>query len=645
MDAKARDTTAGNGTFYEDESPSERGSKRFSAQAANQQRSTVQSNTGPVGEPGLPPSRPVSTATLASSQAGWVSAADPRRAQTPNQGGARDSSGSHVSRPQTSASTKSRTHVPGLTSAAFFRPMSSKQMREQANRPKPATAQEPVPRKSMESQGAKSHRHRNSNASVVTVEGQRPLVDADAPPIPTSRDTHQAPEFQADDIGGRSLRSEASQVPLNGHYRPKSPPVDQRRPGTGLSPVVPKSPKSFRESWGIHRNSSRANGHVTLQSGPPSPKVWPGEQKVSQIPTAINGKNYEFYNGNAVFFFHGRLLNSRQKPLNVVTGFLTVLPAALFFGFSAPWLWHHVSPAIPILFAYLFFICISAYLHASFSDPGIIPRNLHPHPPNPQDQDPLVLGPATTDWVTVRSFGPTATGNTSTAMEVPTKYCKSCNIWRPPRAHHCRICDACMETQDHHCVWLNNCVGRRNYRYFFTFVASGSLLALFLLAASLAHILVWRTRHHTSFGHAINHWRGPFAMVIYAILVLPYPASLFYYHVFLMSRGESTREYLNSHKFLKKDRHRPFSQHNIFKNMVTILCRARTPTYMRFKAPHFEGDQSLPDHKKEKTRDVEHGMQNPKEGGLEMKEMKGDVGFQGPAGRGQMNNTSRSGTA
>lgn len=41
------------------------------------------------------------------------------------------------------------------------------------------------------------------------------------------------------------------------------------------------------------------------------------------------------------------------------------------FGCSAPWLWHNISPAIPILFAYVFFICISSYLHASFTEPGV----------------------------------------------------------------------------------------------------------------------------------------------------------------------------------------------------------------------------------------------------------------------------------
>lgn len=184
-------------------------------------------------------------------------------------------------------------------------------------------------------------------------------------------------------------------------------------------------------------------------------------------------------------------------------------------------------------------------------------------------------------------------------MDVPVKYCKTCNIWRPPRCYHCRWCDNCVETLDHHCVWLNNCVGRRNYRYFFTFVSSSTLLALFLVGASLAHILVYRAQQGISFGAAIDQWRVPFAMVIYGVLGAPYPASLWSYHVFLMSRGETTREYLASKKFLKADRHRPFTQGNILRNWIAVLCRPRPPTYLQFKRPYERGDQRLA---KEKRR-------------------------------------------
>ena len=216
----------------------------------------------------------------------------------------------------------------------------------------------------------------------------------------------------------------------------------------------------------------------------------------------------------------------------------------------------------------------------------ILPRNLHPFPPAGQHDDPLTLGPPMNGWTTIKSFT-----NARTAMEVPTKYCKTCNIWRPPRAHHCRVCDSCIETQDHHCVWLNNCVGRRNYRYFFAFVSSGTLLGMFLIGASLGHILLYRTRQGLTFARAADDWRVPFAMAILGVIITPYPAALWAYHSMLIARGETTREYLNSHKFAKEDRHRPFSQGNVIRNCFAVGFRPRPPTYLRFKEHYEEGDQ------------------------------------------------------
>ncbi|OCK75105.1 zf-DHHC-domain-containing protein [Lepidopterella palustris CBS 459.81] len=610
----------------------------------------VQTLTGPTGEPGLPPSRPSSIATAVSGNQRRWSQAPPSRRGGGTQGlepGSVTGSIGGASRPNTSAS---RTHVPSIASHAFFRPMSSQRLQAQrGQRPTSILGSTASQHEGQSDSGSNPYR-RSSGSNNATIRGPALLGlhhDLDGPPPPsrgtdvTDRDMPDRTTANTTPTGAETVRSRGESItPLQKPTRPTHLDLSKaHKNSSGKLPTPTKSPRSFRSSFilpsrGGVSTQMRPQGHEKLSSAESSPRL-ARKEATKEVVIKETGKNYEYFAGNTFFCWGGRLQNARDRPVNIATGLMVIIPAALFFGFSAPWLWHHVSPAIPILFAYLFLICVSSYFHASVTDPGILPRNLHPFPPPNSNEDPLTVGPSTTEWTMVISAN-----SPNAAMEVPTKYCKSCNIWRPPRAHHCRVCDNCIETQDHHCVWLNNCVGRRNYRYFFVFVCSGTLLGLFLFAASLVHLLVWREQTHKTFGDAIDKWRVPFAMFIYGIIVTPYPMSLWGYHLFLMARGETTREYLNSHKFLPKDRHRPFTQGSFWRNWIAVLLRPRPPTYLHFKMEYEEGDQRFGVRRGKRTAPLVPEQQG---GGVEMQDVSSTApNFQGPSARGPMNRTSRS---
>jgi len=50
------------------------------------------------------------------------------------------------------------------------------------------------------------------------------------------------------------------------------------------------------------------------------------------------------------------------------------------------------------------------------------------------------------------------------------RYCETCDTPKPDMCHHCSVCKRCVLRMDHHCPWVMNCVGARNYRYFFNFI-------------------------------------------------------------------------------------------------------------------------------------------------------------------------------
>ena len=61
------------------------------------------------------------------------------------------------------------------------------------------------------------------------------------------------------------------------------------------------------------------------------------------------------------------------------------------------------------------------------------------------------------------------------------KYCPKCLVRRTKNSRHCVICEECCEGFDHHCYWVNNCIGKNNYKCFIVFLFLSLLDILFIM--------------------------------------------------------------------------------------------------------------------------------------------------------------------
>jgi len=66
--------------------------------------------------------------------------------------------------------------------------------------------------------------------------------------------------------------------------------------------------------------------------------------------------------------------------------------------------------------------------------------------------------------------------------------CSTCEVTKLARSKHCRVCDICVSRFDHHCIWLNNCVGERNYRWFLSFLLIHAVTLYYGMIAALSII-------------------------------------------------------------------------------------------------------------------------------------------------------------
>lgn len=162
---------------------------------------------------------------------------------------------------------------------------------------------------------------------------------------------------------------------------------------------------------------------------------------------------------------------------------------------------------------------------------------------------------------------------------VKLKYCFTCKMFRPPRTSHCSLCDNCVERFDHHCPWVGNCVGKRNYRFFYTFIVSLSFLTAFIFGCVTTHLAL-RAQGGKGLVFALQESPGSAVELVICFFSVWSILGLSGFHTYLVASNLTTNEDIKGSWSGKsgEDVTNPYSQKNIFINCCSVLCAPMPPS-------------------------------------------------------------------
>ncbi|KAJ2614345.1 Palmitoyltransferase zdhhc14 [Coemansia sp. RSA 1365] len=602
---------------------------------------------------------------------------------------------------------------------ALGRPHSQEQGRDTASKPstaasgdkRPDTAQyneepPPVPRMPLARQPGDGQRHYISSYPPLLESSSKPTLHSpQLPPVlpwSSNQDSPTAapfaladkqPEKKSDDMKRSSIqflgpqRQMLMRMSMNEDVPAVS--VSQERSSSGGETATPNHPQQpvFQapKPVGIYEP-------VDDKTYEKHPNRFTSDRMRRKVPIY---KLYDHFNWHPL---RGRLLTG-NRPLPFLMALAMIFaPLVVFAIFVCPYMWNEIHIVTVILFIYFAALTISSMLMTSFSDPGIIPRNLDalappdnyaidvraqghdlgaaalsqsdqhvessqgrprcssdttaaesnysrwskdekathssgkkPHvfcrdrrpplryynklPPPwvqfalPGDADsplsvydPPLPGGRAPESGSHFMYPPSTKVVNVKGVDVRLKYCDTCRIYRPPRASHCRICDNCVEALDHHCLWLGNDIGRRNYRYFYSFLFSVVLISLYMIAFSLVRLILPLHRpedsydYQKSFGSSVKQHPVVLALLIYVFLNVTMVGSLFTYHTFLISHNMTTHEMIGARhadrgdtggsKRLRSpfifDMDSPYSKGSCLGNWASSLCHPILPTSIKW---------------------------------------------------------------
>lgn len=294
---------------------------------------------------------------------------------------------------------------------------------------------------------------------------------------------------------------------------------------------------------------------------------------------ATDVRVYQVWKGSNKFFLGGRVIFGPDVRSIFLTISLIVIPVLLFCAFVSRRIIYafdnHLGKLIIFILILLTVYDLILLLLTSGRDPGIIPRNSHP-PELEEDGSTM-----STDWLGSQSSAgvpnlPPTKDVVVNGVIVKVKYCQTCMLYRPPRCSHCSICNNCVERFDHHCPWVGQCIGKRNYRFFFMFVSSTTILCLYVFVFS------WVTIKKIMAEYDCNLWsaflKSPVSgiLILYTFMTAWFVGGLTVFHLYLICTNQTTYENFRYRYDSKRNPYNRGCVHNVSEVFLSKIPKSKS---------------------------------------------------------------------